>query len=229
MASYFAQELEANRSRGVLNKISDVRLLQGDLAEAWREGPTDYATVAMRFQLVDATVDRATGRVVEGNLNAPTEATEIWTFRRDRGGPGSSPPFSRRSDRGACIAKRPVDNRPFFLGVGWSVDRLGACVRLAGGRPSGTCRPDARRGTSYGGALICIGTSGVLAVQGPQSVENVGELNRRLRTRWEAKGWSGTRPYRRPMPTTPDTARFSCRDRAGWASTSDGCVNTRHG
>jgi predicted lipid-binding transport protein (Tim44 family) len=87
MASYFAEELETNRSRGVLNKISDVRLLQGDLAEAWREGPTDYATVAMRFQLVDATVDRATGRVVEGNLNAPTEATEIWTFRRDRGGP----------------------------------------------------------------------------------------------------------------------------------------------
>ena len=77
MASYFAEELETNRSRGVLNKISDVRLLQGDLAEAWREGPTDYATVAMRFQLVDATVDRATGRVVEGNLNAPTEAAEM--------------------------------------------------------------------------------------------------------------------------------------------------------
>jgi predicted lipid-binding transport protein (Tim44 family) len=87
MAGYFAEELEANRSRGVVNKISDVRLLQGDLAEAWREGPTDYATVAMRYQLVDATVERATGRVVKGNLNAPTEATEIWTFRRDRGGP----------------------------------------------------------------------------------------------------------------------------------------------
>jgi len=87
MASYFAEELEANRSRGVVNKISDVRLLQGDLAEAWREGPVDYATVAMRYQLVDATVERATGRVLDGNLSAPTEATEIWTFRRDRGGP----------------------------------------------------------------------------------------------------------------------------------------------
>ena len=87
MVSYFAEELDANRSRGVVNKISDVRLLQGDLAEAWREGPTDYATVAMRYQLVDATVERATGRVIKGNLTAPAEATEIWTFRRDHGGP----------------------------------------------------------------------------------------------------------------------------------------------
>jgi len=87
MASYFAEELETNRARGVTNKISDVRLLQGDLADAWREGPTEYARVAMRYQLVDATVDRATGRVVSGNLSAPTEATEVWTFRRDRGGP----------------------------------------------------------------------------------------------------------------------------------------------
>ena len=86
MAGYFAEELEANRARGVVNKISDVRLLQGDLAEAWREGSTEYATVAMRYQLVDATVERATGRVVKGNLNAPTEATEIWTFRGDNGG-----------------------------------------------------------------------------------------------------------------------------------------------
>ena len=87
MASYFAEELEANRARGVVNKIGDVRLLQGDLADAWREGPTDYARVAMRYQLTDATVDRATGRVIEGNLTAPTEATEVWTFRRDHGGP----------------------------------------------------------------------------------------------------------------------------------------------
>jgi predicted lipid-binding transport protein (Tim44 family) len=87
MASYFAEELAANRSRGVVNKIADVRLLQGDLAEAWREGATDYATVAMRFQLVDATVERATGRVVDGDPHAPTQAAEVWTFRRDRGGP----------------------------------------------------------------------------------------------------------------------------------------------
>jgi predicted lipid-binding transport protein (Tim44 family) len=83
--SYFADDLAANASRGVVNEVSDVKLLQGDLAESWREGFTDYATVAMRFSLADVTIDRASGRIVEGS-RTPTEVTELWTFRRDRGG-----------------------------------------------------------------------------------------------------------------------------------------------
>lgn len=84
MVSYFSEDLTANASRGVVNKVTDVKLLQGDLAEAWREGGTDYATVAMRFALTDVTRDRASGRIVEGG-EEPTEATEVWTFRRDGG------------------------------------------------------------------------------------------------------------------------------------------------
>ncbi len=83
MLSYYSEELAANASNGVVNKISDVKLLQGDLAEAWREGNTDYATVAMRYSLVDQTVERDSGRVVQGG---PDEAVEIWTFMRVRGG-----------------------------------------------------------------------------------------------------------------------------------------------
>jgi predicted lipid-binding transport protein (Tim44 family) len=85
MLSYFSEDLAANTSRGVVNRISDVKLLQGDLAEAWREGGTEYATVAMRFSLVDQLVDRASGRVVEGDAGAQ-EVTEVWTFMRQRGG-----------------------------------------------------------------------------------------------------------------------------------------------
>ena len=48
MLSYYAEELSENASRGVVNQISDVKLLQGDLSEAWREGDKEYATVAMR-------------------------------------------------------------------------------------------------------------------------------------------------------------------------------------
>ena len=81
--SYYAEELAANTSRGVLNRIYDVKLLQGDLSEAWREGNADYATVAMRYSLNDEIVDRASGRVTEGG---PDEATEVWTFMRTPGG-----------------------------------------------------------------------------------------------------------------------------------------------
>jgi predicted lipid-binding transport protein (Tim44 family) len=84
MVSYFTADLQQNRARNVINKVSNLKLLQGDLAEAWREGDTDYASVAMRYALVDKTTDRATGRLVEGS-DAPTEATEVWTFVRPRG------------------------------------------------------------------------------------------------------------------------------------------------
>jgi predicted lipid-binding transport protein (Tim44 family) len=81
MLSYFSEQLAESTSRGVVNKISGVKLLQGDLAEAWREGSTEYATVAMRFALVDRTIDRASGRLVEGS-ESPQEVTELWTFLR---------------------------------------------------------------------------------------------------------------------------------------------------
>jgi predicted lipid-binding transport protein (Tim44 family) len=85
MLSYFAEELAKNKARGVINKITDVKLLQGDLAEAWNEGDDEYATVAMRYSQVDKLIDRNSGRVVEGS-DAPDEGVEYWTFRRYRDG-----------------------------------------------------------------------------------------------------------------------------------------------
>jgi predicted lipid-binding transport protein (Tim44 family) len=88
MFSYFSHDLAENTKKGVRNEVSGAKLLQGDLSEAWREGGSDYATVAMRFAIVDATVDRASGRVISGDLEAPQEVTEVWTFRRDDRDPG---------------------------------------------------------------------------------------------------------------------------------------------
>ncbi|MBB2963662.1 TIM44-like domain-containing protein [Methylobacterium sp. R2-1] len=84
MVGYFEEDLRANAARGVVNRISDVKLLQGDLSEAWREGPVEFATVAMRFSLRDEVFERSTNRHVE---NGPQEAKEFWTFVREPGGP----------------------------------------------------------------------------------------------------------------------------------------------
>jgi predicted lipid-binding transport protein (Tim44 family) len=85
MLSYFAEQLAEDVSRGVVNKIAGVKLLQGDLAEAWREGNAEYASVAMRYTLVDRFLDRASGRLVDGS-ESPQEVTELWTFMRAAGG-----------------------------------------------------------------------------------------------------------------------------------------------
>lgn len=86
MVSYFERDLAENRGRNAVNKVTNVKLLQGDLAEAWREGETDYATVALRFALTDKTVDRNTSAIVAGS-EQPGEVTEVWTFARRPGSP----------------------------------------------------------------------------------------------------------------------------------------------
>ncbi len=84
--SWLAEELSDNATKGLKNEVSDVHLVQGDVAEAWNEGGDDYATVAMRYESIDVTRDRATGRVVEGDADNLTETVELWTFLRKRGG-----------------------------------------------------------------------------------------------------------------------------------------------
>ena len=86
MLGYFTEQLSANASRGLENKVEAVKLEQGDLSEAWSEAGLDYATVAMRFSLVDYSRRLGDGAIVEGNAQARTEATEIWTFLRSKGG-----------------------------------------------------------------------------------------------------------------------------------------------
>jgi predicted lipid-binding transport protein (Tim44 family) len=85
MASYFGEEMATNHRRGLVNRLSGTKLLKGDLSEAWQEQGADYATVAMRYSLIDTMVDQATGRVVTGNPNLPGEVSEVWTFVRPAG------------------------------------------------------------------------------------------------------------------------------------------------
>jgi predicted lipid-binding transport protein (Tim44 family) len=85
MVGYFSEQLTDYASRGQTNTTSDVRLESGDLAQAWAEAGREYATVAMRFSMIDVTRDGA-GRIVDGSPTEHVMATEVWTFVRSRGG-----------------------------------------------------------------------------------------------------------------------------------------------
>lgn len=81
MMGYLSQELGENASKGVRNEVFDVKLLSGDVAEAWREGSDQYATVALKYESRDITRDRTTGQIVSGD-DRVTAVTELWTFVR---------------------------------------------------------------------------------------------------------------------------------------------------
>lgn len=86
MVGYFQEELETNARDGVRNELGEPKLLSGDLSEAWSEASGEYATVAMRYALTDAMVERASGKIVSGSRTEPDEVTEVWTFARRHGG-----------------------------------------------------------------------------------------------------------------------------------------------
>lgn len=85
MVGYFGEQLADLSSRGLRNTVRDVRLQQGDLSEAWAEGNRQYATVSMRFTMIDVTTDAA-NRIVDGSAEERVTVTEFWTFMRASGG-----------------------------------------------------------------------------------------------------------------------------------------------
>lgn len=85
MVANFSDQLNSLSSRNLRNAVSRVRMEQGDLSEAWTENGRDYATVAMRYSMVDVTTDN-TGRVVDGSPDERQMVTELWTFVRAQNG-----------------------------------------------------------------------------------------------------------------------------------------------
>jgi inner membrane protein import complex subunit Tim44-like protein len=134
MASYFAEELAANAKNGLVNRVSDVKFLRGDLSEAWREQQGEYATVAMRFSLVDIMSDRVSGRIVgsaAGNRGldlcaAPGGRPQATgNYRRynkpDERGIASGVLAASHPDAGMFWRRRPVAGRHLPCKVrGWS-------------------------------------------------------------------------------------------------------------
>jgi predicted lipid-binding transport protein (Tim44 family) len=91
MLSYFSEELTRNASQGGQNIVSDVQLVKGQLTESWEERDLQYATAFMRWRALDYMIrlGRSPGDpdyIAGGNPGVPTEAEEVWTFVRRRGG-----------------------------------------------------------------------------------------------------------------------------------------------
>jgi predicted lipid-binding transport protein (Tim44 family) len=85
--SYLAEELSDNATHGRRNEVTGTRLLQADIAEAWRETNLEYATAALHYESIDVMRDRASGAVLSGDPDRPSQATELWTFVRQADGP----------------------------------------------------------------------------------------------------------------------------------------------
>ena len=91
MLQYFNEELATNTSKGLANKVEQVKLQHAEVTEAWSEYGVDYATASLQWVALDYMVrlDRQNSNpdyVAEGSLTQFDNVTEVWTFMRAPGG-----------------------------------------------------------------------------------------------------------------------------------------------
>ena len=70
---------------GRVNHLDNIAVRDVEIAEAWRETGSVWATVRFRANLVDYTTDERSGAVVSGSRTEPVKFQELWSFVREVG------------------------------------------------------------------------------------------------------------------------------------------------
>ena len=91
MLNYFNEQLSANTSRGLSNKLENITVLKMETVESWIEYDLNYATVVIQWQASDymVRIDRQPtdiDYVASGDPKATEIIEEQWTFSRVENG-----------------------------------------------------------------------------------------------------------------------------------------------
>ena len=85
MYKIIGDDIEKLKLEKKINKLENIAVRSVDIVEAWQESGRDYITVKFYANLLDYTVDEATGKVVSGSKTEPVKFEEYWTFTRPVG------------------------------------------------------------------------------------------------------------------------------------------------
>ncbi|WP_093884092.1 Tim44 domain-containing protein [Syntrophus gentianae] len=73
------------KSKNRINRLENIAVRTVDITEAWQESGKDFITVCFIANLLDYTVDEASGQVLAGSKTEPVKFEEYWTFTRPVG------------------------------------------------------------------------------------------------------------------------------------------------
>jgi len=80
--SVLIEDVDKLRREKKINRLENIALRSVDLVEVWQESGSDYITVRFLANILDYTVDEATGQVISGSKVDPVKFEEYWTFTR---------------------------------------------------------------------------------------------------------------------------------------------------
>jgi predicted lipid-binding transport protein (Tim44 family) len=85
MQEVFRKQIEDLRSKRQINKLENIAVRSIEMTEVWQEQGLDYITVRYLANLLDYTVDDASGKIVSGSDSEPVKFEEFWTWTRPVG------------------------------------------------------------------------------------------------------------------------------------------------
>ncbi|OGK77708.1 MAG: hypothetical protein A2X52_01350 [Candidatus Rokubacteria bacterium GWC2_70_16] len=85
MHATLQKDCDRLRQQRRVNHLENIAVRSVEATEAWQEAGQDFVTMRFLANLLDYTVDEATGQVVEGSRTEPVKFEEYWTFARPVG------------------------------------------------------------------------------------------------------------------------------------------------
>jgi len=85
MQEVFRKQIEEAKAKGQINKLENITVRSVEITEVWQEQGLDYLTVRFLANLLDYTVDDATGKIVTGSATDPVKFEEYWSWVRPVG------------------------------------------------------------------------------------------------------------------------------------------------
>lgn len=85
MKGIFQEDIDKLIKEKKSNKLENIAVRKVELVEAWQESGMDFVKAHFTANLLDYTIDDATGDVVAGSKTDPVKFEEFWTFVRTIG------------------------------------------------------------------------------------------------------------------------------------------------
>ncbi|RUM93127.1 MAG: Tim44 domain-containing protein [Thermodesulfatator sp.] len=85
LLSQYQAEFQDMKAKGVINRLENIAVRRVEVVDYGRESGFEYVKVRFTANLLDYTVEEATGRVIQGNDHEPVKFEEIWTLARQEG------------------------------------------------------------------------------------------------------------------------------------------------
>lgn len=76
----YRQHFDEMKQKGVLNRLENIAVRKVEIVDAGVQNGYAFVTVLFTANLLDYTVEEATGKVIEGDSNEPVKFEERWIF-----------------------------------------------------------------------------------------------------------------------------------------------------